>query len=284
MDTTPQSNSGSPGAAAAAALTTDPETQSLLQRHAAKEKLTAQEYGKIGAFAKAKQFIFGNPRPGAGPAQPGSTPGNPAGVGTSAPAQTPGDGLAPVAIDSGLAQRTTAAILNRADAFAVGYIERELQATAAVAPIPQDIADRLRNAAGLPVADKKLLVEISPDVFQELGIDPRRCALFTAGGVLLFHGWNLYQAIQELREHRREAAPAPAAAAPAAAPAPQAAPTQAVLTPAVAGIPSPMAAPPGAVAPSNLPKRGAGPLASLQEPPNTNQPAQIAKAKTKGKK
>ncbi len=115
------------------------------------------------------------------------------------------------------------------------------------------------------MADKKLLVEISPDVFQELGIDPRRCAIYTAIGVLGFHSWNLYGCVRELREMQKERAtinvqatstPAPAAV-PAAAPKP-------ALTPEAAGMPSPMAAPAGAKAPNNLPARGAGPIATLK--------------------
>jgi hypothetical protein len=273
-------------AAAAAAVTDDPETAQLLQRHAAKEKLTPQEYGKIGAFAKAKQFIFGKGSAAPGSAQPGPQTRNPAGVGPVPSGETQDSSLAPVTVDDGLAQRTTAALLRRADAFCVSYIDREAKAAGATG----EIIDRIHTAAGLHRDDQKLLVELSPDVCRELGIDPSKYALFTALGVVGLHGLNLWQSIQELRELKQQArpaalpasptspsAPAPTSAAPAAAPAPEA-----PLTAAAAGL-SVFAAPPGAVAPANLPKRGVGPIANLQEgaKPTAKAPAQVTKSKTK---
>ncbi len=265
MELPPQSTSSTPGAAATA-ITPDPATAALLEKHAAwksgtGERPTPQELGKLGSFAKWLRNPLGKNGVPPGPAQPGQPIRNAAAMGATTTAQTPGGGLAPIEVDPGLAQRTTAAVLNRADAFAVSYIEREAIAAGATG----ETLDRFRSAAGLSVADKKLLVEISPDVFQELGIDPRRCAIYTAIGVLGFHSWNLYGCVRELREMQKERAtinvqatstPAPAAV-PAAAPKP-------ALTPEAAGMPSPMAAPAGAKAPNNLPARGAGPIATLK--------------------
>jgi hypothetical protein len=141
--------------------------------------------------------------------------------------------LPPVEIDDGLCKRTTAAVIGRADAWAVTWIEREAKAAGATG----DTLDRFRRAAGLPVADQKLLVEISPDVFRELGMDPRQFAVWTALGVLGFHGFNLYQCVSELREMRKDK-PAelvrPSAPASAVTPGTQSAPKSAV-TPAKPG-------------------------------------------------
>lgn len=201
-ETTSRDSGPTPAEAAARAVTDDPVTAELLKRHAAKEKLTPSEYGKIGAFAKAKQFIFGKPGAPGGSSQPGASPGNAPPVASLEQTQTPGAGLAPVEIDAGLCQRTVAAILNRTDAFAVQWIEREARAAAkGIDPVKADpLIDRFRSAAALPVADKKLLIEISPDVFQELGWDPRKFALWTAVGVLGLHTVNLWQTVQELRD------------------------------------------------------------------------------------
>src|SRR4051812_22329575 len=116
MDPTTGTNSPTPGpAAAAAAVTDDPQTAALLQKHAAWKsgtgpQPTQQEFGKLGAFAKFLKNPFGVR--GAAPGQPGAAPAaRPAvALAPGATPETPGNGLAPVEIDSGLCQRTTAAL------------------------------------------------------------------------------------------------------------------------------------------------------------------------------
>jgi hypothetical protein len=194
---TPTDSQPTPAQAAASAVTDDPQTAELLARHANKEKLTPAEYGKLGGW---KRWLgLSKVSPDAKPAGAGSQSGNPAALAAMAPGEAPADSLEPVEIDDGLCKRTTAAVLGRADAWAVGWIEREAKAAGAEG----NTLDNFRRAAGLPVADQKLLVEISPDVFRELGMNPRQFAVWTALGVIGFHGFNLYQCVSDLREMRK---------------------------------------------------------------------------------
>ena len=195
-----------PGETAATIVADDPQTADLLRRHNAGEKLSASEYGKIGAFAskeKRRWYQFLSPgKNQPGPGSPGTVtePGQSPSMASLAPYQTPGDGLAVPEIDPGLCRRTASALLERGDAFSIAWIEREAQAAGAHGPI----LDRFRDAAALAPSDKKLLVEISPDVCRELGIDPRQFAVYTAVGVLGLHAVNLWQCVGELREMRRQ--------------------------------------------------------------------------------
>ena len=223
MDT-PPTNSPGPGAAAAAAVAPDAITAEILRKHAANEPLTPQESGKLGWWKKQLNRITGGPAEPAGAAPP---PGKPAGMAPVAPGEAPADSLAPVLFERALCERTASALLSRADAFTVQWIEREAKSAAAgLDPADRDkIVNRFRTAAALPAPDKKLLIEISPEVFQELGWDPKKFALYTAIGVLGLHTVNIWQAVGELREMRREnhkktvdveseVKPAPASAAP----------------------------------------------------------------------
>lgn len=209
-----QPNSGStPGAAAAAAVTPDSQTAALLEKHAAGVKLTSSEYGKIGAFAKWIRNPFAK---GGGAAQsPGSptSPGKPAALATMAASPPSADSLESVPVDDGLCQRTASAVLRRADAAAVSAVERRARAVADALGLDDEktakIVERFRASAALPNDDKKLIVELSPDVCRELGINPREFALATVGSVLLFHSINIWQAIDELKGMQKAKVTAP---------------------------------------------------------------------------
>jgi hypothetical protein len=143
------------------------------------------------------------------------------------PDKTSAASLAPVAVDDILAERTAGALLRRGDAFTVNYIEREARATADAVKLSDadrdKILNRFRSSAGLSVDDKKLLIDLSPDVCRELGIDLRKFALWTALGVIGLHGLNIWQCVQELKDMRRSIPtppPAPANAEADARPVP----------------------------------------------------------------
>jgi hypothetical protein len=106
------------------------------------------------------------------------------------------DRLDPVPVDSGVCRRVTAALLARGDAAFVNYIERHaVRAGATGANL-----DRFRNSAKLAPDDKAVIVDLSPDVFAELGIDPRKSPLFSVGAILGLHALNLWQCVDELKE------------------------------------------------------------------------------------
>src|SRR5579862_3867602 len=117
-----QPNSPGPGAAAAAAVAPDPLTAEILRKHAANEPLTPQESGKLGWWKKQlNKFTGAAPQPN-GPAAP---TGNAPGVAAVAQNEAPADSLAPVPFERALCERTAAALLNRADAFTIQWLERE---------------------------------------------------------------------------------------------------------------------------------------------------------------
>lgn len=153
-------------AAASAAVSPDAVTAALLAKHSAGEKLSAAEYGKLGAFkARLKAFFGRKDGPGPGPAQPGHAPGHAPGVAAVAASQASDSGLPPEPLDAGLVQRTTGAVLTRLESIArryVGTAAREAGATG-------EILARCDRAATLPKDDRALMVELSPEVFASLG-------------------------------------------------------------------------------------------------------------------
>lgn len=59
--------------------------------------------------------------------------------------------------------------------------------------------------------DRALIVDLTPDVFAELGIDARKSPLITVGAVLGLHVTNLWLAVDELKElAKQRETPAPA--------------------------------------------------------------------------
>ena len=188
--------------AAAAAVAPDPVTAELLAKHSAGEKLTQQQYGKVGAWKARLRSIFSGKGNGAsGSAQPAPAPGNPAPVAALAPDEAPGDGLAPVPIDAALARRTTAIVLARCDSIAIRYVGN----AARDAGVTGETLVRLERAAALSKDDKALMVDISPDVFTALGLNPRHfpVALFLG----TFGAWmaDLWLAVQEIKAQKKPA-------------------------------------------------------------------------------
>ena len=198
-----------PGGAPAQAVTPDDQTAAILAKHSAGVQLTSSEGGKLGAWKKKLKSIL----PGASvppvarpPVVPAAGPLAVDGGGQVAP---PADGLDVVPFDPLVAQRTAAAILRRADAISVRYLERaatEAGATGAT-------LERFRAAGSLPPDDRALICELAPDAMRELGLDPRSSPLVTISAVLGLHVTNLWLAIDELKKMRAPAPPPPKPAA-----------------------------------------------------------------------
>jgi hypothetical protein len=194
----------SPAFSAAAAVAPDAITADLLAKHSAGEKLTASEYGKLGAWKSKLKGIFGGTN-GAKPEPATSRLGASLGLGALAPGEAPGDGLGAVPPDPALCVRTTAAILRRVDVVTTKYVERE--ARAAFAGDERKVA-RFAASAALSADDRQLVADLSPDILSELGIDPGSYPFLTAAGILGAHACSLWLLVDELRKERveREAA------------------------------------------------------------------------------
>lgn len=208
MDT-PDTNGEAPGptgpdsdevrTAAAAAVTPDAVTADLLAKHSAGVKLTQPEYGKIGAFASnLKRWAFGPARTdgaSTGPALPAPRPGNAAAVAALESPEASGGGLAAVPIDAGLVQRTTGAVLTRCESIArryVGTAARDAGATG-------ETLARFERAATLSKDDRSLMIELSPDVFTSLGINPRNFPVAVFFGTFGLWATDLWLAVQDLK-------------------------------------------------------------------------------------
>jgi hypothetical protein len=195
----PTSSGPTPAAAAAAAVSPDPLTAQLLEKHAAGEKLSPGEYGKLSWVGRKFGGFFGKSGAAPGSPQP-RPPGNAASLAAVAPAQASAVSLAPVEIDDDLCRRVFSALLDHGDDFAVNFIERQ----AKLADATGESLDRFRAAARLSSNDKKLLINLAPDICRDLGIDPRRIAVYVAIGVLGFHGVNLWQCTAELKDLQKQ--------------------------------------------------------------------------------
>lgn len=194
-----------PGGAPAHAVTPDETTAAILAKHTAGVQLTSSEGGKLGAWKKKLKSLL----PGASVppvAKSAVVPATgPLAVGGGGPAAAPADGLDVIPFDPLVAQRTAAAILRRADAITVRYLERaatEAGATGAT-------LERFRAAGSLPPDDRALICDLAPDAMRELGLDPRSSPLFTISAVLGLHVTNLWLAIDELKKMRAPAPPPP---------------------------------------------------------------------------
>lgn len=201
--------------AAASAVCPDPVTADILARHSAGEKLTPQQYGKVGAWsAKLKAVFQGKgspPGPGAGPAQPGPAPGQPLGLGTMAAAEAPADGLPAVPPDPRVVQRTTESIIKAIDGIARRKIGTEARRTAVERGLAPEQADkaaaRFDSAASVPVAARDMMVETSPDVAAALGIDPHSYPIATFLSGLGLWTANIWLCVDELKAMRPKPEP-----------------------------------------------------------------------------
>lgn len=184
-------------AAAASAIAPDPESAKLLERHAAGEKLTSQEYGRVGWIrSRLRGFLSGKSNSNGEPAKPGAQPGNASAVATVAPAAPPDSSGMPVQPDADLVKRTTGTILTLSDSIARRYVAR----VARKAFANQKQIDRLDRAAALPSDAKTLMVEVSPDALASIGLDPRRYPLTVFLGALGMWGGTVLLAVEELKE------------------------------------------------------------------------------------
>jgi hypothetical protein len=181
--------------AAANAVSPDPVTAGLLAKHSAGEKLTPAEYGKLGAFKAKLSKWFGAGDAAAGPAGK-PAPGNAAPVASLAPGEAPDDGLAPEGIDAGLVQRTTRSVLARLEAIA----RSKVNAAAREAHAPSEMVARLDRAASIPPDDRRLMIDLSPDVAASLGLNPRNYPVAVFCGCLGLWGADLALAVNELKQ------------------------------------------------------------------------------------
>jgi hypothetical protein len=226
-------NPGSPDpvrSAAAAAVSPDPVTAELLEKHTAGEKLNQSQYGKLGAYAAKLK----NLNPFGRSDKSGSPTGNPPAVGAIPAGSASGDSLDRVAVDSLLAQRTTAALLKRGDILLVRWAE----SWAREAGADDRTVGRTRDQASLSKDDRDLISELSPDILQELGIDPRKFPMFTALAVIGLHGTNLWLLRDDMKRIAAERAESEAQRAPKAGPSTTPVPPVPVVT---TGIMSPTA-------------------------------------------
>lgn len=195
-----QSGVEEPGATPPGAVSNDPETAELQQRAARGETLSPQQWGKLGAAAKKLRQLFSR---GSAPAQPAPAgTGNPLDLAPDATAEAAGDGLPPAPFNPGLCQRTTSAILSRLE-------KSDKRKTLAAAKLADPHAEekalaRVERSACLPVDDKELLIELSPDALRELGIDPTQYALGIFA--LVFISWRLDQwaVIEDFKAEAKE--------------------------------------------------------------------------------
>lgn len=186
--------------AAASIVAPDAATAELLAKHAAGEKLSQSEYGKLGAFAAIKKKLFGKSDAPGQPTLAGN--GNANALASVASAQASADSLPDVEVDPGLCQRTTSAVLARYEAIC-----RRKLTTAAKLAYPNTSSEemaRLNRSAGLPADDKTLIVDLSPDALRELGVNPRKYPLLIIGGVLGLHATEMWLAIDEFHQKAKE--------------------------------------------------------------------------------
>lgn len=186
--------------AAAAIVAPDPETAAILEKKTRGEKLSPREHGILGALkAKALRMVGMGDSPGE---QTTPRPRDAINLASVATAQAPGSGLPAVPPDPGLCQRVTGAVLARVEAIARAKL---LRAAREAYPNAQpETLRRFNAAASLSPADKALMIELSPDVLRELGLDPKRYCLAVFFGTLSMWGIDMWLAIDDLKQEARE--------------------------------------------------------------------------------
>ena len=200
MDADFQPTGGETRSAAANAVTPDPETAELLAKRSAGEKLTPRQYGKLGAWAASLSRFFGktgNQAESSGAQAPTGDSARVASDGAPAPPDSgESSGVQPVAIDAGLVKRVANALLTRLEAIAKGFISRVCRESA----VPSDLAARAERASVLQKDDKALVIELSPDVAEGLGLNPRHYPIAICVGVLGLWATDLWLVAQEIRQ------------------------------------------------------------------------------------
>jgi len=202
MGTATEPDSAEVGAAAAKAIAPDPVTADLLKKHSAGQTLSASEYGKLGAWKKFTSTLFRKGNGASRPAEPGPSPGNAAPVAAVESPEAADSGLAPVPIDAGLARRCTSIVLARCDNIAVRYVGT----AARKAGVEGETLARLERGAALSKDDKAMMVDISPDVFVALGLNPRNFPIALFVGTLGAWASDLWLAVEEIKGLKKPAA------------------------------------------------------------------------------
>ena len=196
MEPTIDADGGSTREAAASAVAADPVTAELLAKHSAGEKLTPAQYGKLGAFkARLKRWFGPDDSASGGQADPAMENGDAAPLASVEQIDATDGGLAAVPLDAGLVRRTTAALLSRCDSIAVRYVGTAARQVGA----PVEAINRLERAAALSKDDKSLLIEIAPDVFTSLGVNPRHFPVAVFCGTMGAWATDLWLAVQEIK-------------------------------------------------------------------------------------
>src|ERR1044071_1038822 len=161
-------DSQTPGQAAAAAVAPDALTANLLAKHAAGEKLTPRDYGKLGAFKASLKRLVGKPDGSVEPTAAKSGHGPILGAVSSAPGPAPGMDAPPT--DPALIRRTTAAIVKQMDTIA----RQSIALAAADAGGDAEKLKALDAAAALPPASANLIadtsVDVIPDLLERIGV------------------------------------------------------------------------------------------------------------------
>ena len=196
----PLASAPTPQHAAAAAVSPDPVTADILRRHAAGQKLTPSEGGKLGAFKRKLKSALGVGAPERVEPNPFSASAVRIPVASVASAETSLGGLPPVPVDAGFARRTALVTLNKFDAVTSAWITREARS----ANITGNTLADLTSKASLAGDDKNLIADLAPDICAELGVDPRKSPLIVAGAVLAAHGASLLMAVMEIREMKEK--------------------------------------------------------------------------------
>ncbi len=195
-----ESNPSTPQHAAARSVTPDAVTADILRRHAAGQKLTPSEGGKLGAFKRKLKSALGVGSPERPEPNPFSASAVRIPVAHVAPPEASHGGLPLVPVDAGFARRTAIVTLNKLDGVAAAWITREARA----ANITGNDLSNLTSKASLANDDKQLIGDLAPDICAELGIDPRKSPLIVAGAVLAAHGASLFMAVMEIREMKEK--------------------------------------------------------------------------------
>lgn len=223
---------------AAVAVLSDqhPEAAAIYQKQSRGEKLSQREWGIVGWLRK--KFAGKADAPGKS-AEAGN--GDAPAVAPVAPAQAAPESLPDAPADPGIVRRTTGAVISRLES----RDKRKVQVlcdSARAAGLDAKVLARIERSAALPTDDKGLLLELSPDVFRELGIDPRKYATVVFFGVFALWRLDMMEAIEELRAIVKGKEPEPQPVAKPAYNFPQSTYPHNPLPPVV---PSPITAKPG---------------------------------------
>lgn len=191
--------------AAAASVTPDQITADLLAKRSAGQPLSAAEYGKLGAWAYKLKRLFKKDGADNGQTELRTKGGNAVDLEPISPDETSGDGLAMPSADADLVRRTTESILKTAEDIA----RRKVARHGADAGADAKTLTRLDAAARIPSHNRELMVDTSPQVAEALGFNPKHYPIATFIGAAGLWLTGIWLAIDELKEMKKEKAPAP---------------------------------------------------------------------------